>query len=97
MEIEESCVVYEGKKRISRFENTSLTNLFHVVVIETYSASSQNTTTFEVKGTMHITGLVWPASSLASSFAAQNYTPKLKEKLERIKTVLLKNEEDKPD
>ena len=88
MEIEESCIVYEGKKRISRFENTSLTNLFRVVVIETYTSREDNTTVFDVRGTMHITGLVWPASSLASSFAAQNYTPKLKEKLERIQTVL---------
>ena len=97
MEIEERCVVYEGKKRISRFENTSLTNLFRVVVIETYSASSENVTMFDVTGTMHITGLVWPASTFASSFAAQNYTPKLKEKLERIMTVLGSKEEGKPE
>lgn len=90
MTISERCHVDRARReRISRFENVSLKNMFNVVVIETYRAdpTANDQTIFEVKGTMNI-GLPWPVKSVAASFAASNYTPKLEEKVERIRRAV---------
>eukprot|EP00940_MAST-03C_sp_MAST-3C-sp2_P000529 g529.t1 len=98
MRLRETCGRDETR-RVSRFVNTSFTNMLRVVVIETYRphpAHPKTRTEFEVKCSMYL-GLPWPVKSIATSFALSDYEPKLKEKLERILSLVVQSKEKNND